>query len=511
MKQLEPHVEKQSFLRKNWIVLLLGILALAGIGYYVISKQNAPTKTETAAVIYTCPMHPQIRSDKSGSCPICGMTLVPKRETAADKAAAIPGSVAISAAEAIKGNVRTVAIERRAFIKDIQSVGTIKIAEPGEHVISARTRGRIDKLYINATGKTIRKGEPLYEFYSPDLLNAEQEYLIVKNEHGVTVANSSEHMHGDMNEGLIAAGKERLKLYGLSDKQIADIEENGASGSTITVLATESGIVLQKLVQEGTYVDEGTPLFQLADLSVVWAEIQVPESDIRFVREGYSVSIAAAAYPAEKFQGRVIFISPVENPESRTITVRLELPNASRKLRPEMFVSASIHIDMGKSLAVPMSAVIQTGASAYVWVRNGDGSFSSRMITVGASSQDKYYQVLDGLTGDEEVAASGQFLIDSEHQFAEGANPMAGMKMDAGNEKSKSSGEGVGVVRSTDEKAQTITIDHGNIPDVMSAMTMAYKVGDPALLEKVRSGDHVKFTLTRSDNGAYLITSIATE
>ncbi|MDP4237453.1 MAG: efflux RND transporter periplasmic adaptor subunit, partial [Bacteroidota bacterium] len=256
MKQLEAHVEK-SFWRKNVIAIVIGVLALGAIGYYFYSKQNTPVRSETAATIYTCPMHPQIRSDKPGSCPICGMTLVPKREGAADKTAAIPGSVTVSAAEAIKANVQVVAIERRPFIKDIQSVGTIKIAEPGEHVISARTRGRIDKLYINATGKTIRKGEPLYEFYSPDLLNAEQEYLIAKNEHGVSMPNDADRMHGDMNEGLVAAGKERLKLYGLSDNQIADIIEEGITRSTITVLAPESGIVLQKLVQEGAYVDEG--------------------------------------------------------------------------------------------------------------------------------------------------------------------------------------------------------------------------------------------------------------
>lgn len=457
-------------------------------------------------------MHPQVQSKKPGECPICGMALVLKKNSSKDSSAIpIVGSVTLSTAEAIRANVQTITPQQRDFIKDIIAVGTIKIAEPNEHVISSRTRGRIEHLHVNATGRVVRKGDPLYDYYSPDLLNAEQEYLIAIKTHAANGASMDDHSHGQMEEGLINAGKERLRLYGMSKEQIAELEKKGVSQSTITVLSPESGIVLQKLVQEGSYVDEGTALFQLADLSLVWAEIQIPESDIRFVHDGYPVTITTAAYPSEQFQGKVIFISPVENPESRTITVRLALPNSKGKLRPEMFVRANIHIDMGNSLAVPASAVIRTGSKDYVWIRNSDGSFSSRSITIGASSEDNYYQVLDGISKTDEVASSGQFLIDSEHQFAQGSNPMAGMNMDAGNEKSKSSGEGTGIVRSTDKSKQTITIDHGNIPGVMSAMTMGYKVSNPALLEKAKTGDHVKFTLSRSESGEYIISSITTE
>ncbi|MFI5264859.1 MAG: copper-binding protein, partial [Candidatus Kapaibacterium sp.] len=186
-----------------------------------------------------------------------------------------------------------------------------------------------------------------------------------------------------------------------------------------------------------------------------------------------------------------------------------ELPNAKGKLRPEMFINANIHVNMGNALAIPESAVTRTGTMDYVWIRNSDGSFSNKMVKVGALSSDNYYQILEGIDEGQEVASSGQFLIDSEHQFANGANPMAGMNMDAGNEKSKSSGEGTGIVRNIDKTKRMITIDHGNIPDVMSAMTMGYKVSDPALLEKAKNGDHVKFTLSRSESGEYVISEIA--
>jgi Cu(I)/Ag(I) efflux system membrane fusion protein len=440
------------------------------------------------------------------------MKLVPKKNATKDSGAVpIEGSITLLSAEAVRANVQTVKVEQREFIKDIQAVGTIKIAEPGEHIISSRTRGRIERLYVNATGKVVRKGDPLYDYYSPDLLNAEQEYLLAIKSRSTRMANTDDQTHANLDEGLIAAGKERLRLYGLGDEQIAELERKNVPNSTITIHSPESGIVLQKLVQEGSYIDEGTSLFQLADLSLVWAEIEIPESDIRFIHDGYPVSINTTAYPSEEFNGKVIFISPVENPESHTITVRLALPNPKGKLRPEMFVSALVHINMGNSLAVPASAVIRTGSKDYIWVRNSDGSFSNRSVTLGAVSQDNYYQVLDGINKNDEVASSGQFLIDSEHQFAMGANPMAGMNMDAGNEKSKSSGEGTGIVRSIDKTKQTITIDHGNLPGVMSAMTMGYKVSNPAILKKTKNGDHIKFILSHSESGEYVITSIKAE
>ncbi len=485
MEQSEIYQAKQkSFWKRNWILLLVCVLILAGIGYFMF-HQSSVRKESTVAVVNS--------------------------NVLKNSASPIEGSVTLSSAEAIKANVQIVAIQQREFIKDIQAIGTIKIAEPNEHVISSRTRGRIEHLHINATGRVVRKGDPLYDYYSPDLLNAEQEYLIAIKARSTRMANAEDHIHANLDEGLIDAGKERLRLYGLSNNQISELEKKGVPRSTITVLSPESGVVMQKLVQEGAYVDEGTSLFQLADLSVVWAEIEIPESDIRIIRNGYPVTIGTAVYPSEKFQGKVVFISPVENPESRTITVRLALANAKGKLRPEMFVNAKIHINMGQSLAVPANAVVRTGDKDYVWIRNSDGSFSNRTLMIGALSQDNYYQVLGGINENDIVAATGQFLIDSEHQFAMGANPMAGMNMDAGNEKSKSSGDGVGTVRSIDKTKQMITIDHGNIPDVMSAMTMGYKVSDPALLEKAKNGDHVKFTLSRAESGEYVITAITNE
>ncbi|MEP7234062.1 MAG: efflux RND transporter periplasmic adaptor subunit [Ignavibacteriota bacterium] len=423
----------------------------------------------------------------------------------------IEGSVTISPADAIKANVSVVKISMRELSRDIEVIGKIRIAEPSQTVVSARARGRIEKLHVSATGKVIRKGDALYDFYSPEILNAEQEYLISWRSHSSEKKNPGDHMHGTLDEGLIQAGKERLKLFGLSADQITELEKQAVPQNTITIHSPASGIVLQKPIQEGAYVDEGTLLFQLADLSVVWAEFEVSENDIRYIHEGIPLSIRASSYLGESFEGRVIFISPVENPQSRSVTVRLSLPNPKGRLRPEMFVSAEIHIPLVRSLAIPESAVTRTGKRDYVWVRNGDGSFSDKDVELGALSSDHYYQVLSGISEGEVIAASGSFLIDSEHQFAQGANPMAGMNMDAGDQSSKSSGDGTGTVRGMDAKRQTITLDHGNIAGVMAAMTMAYKAKTPAMLENVKSGDHVKFTLSRSESGEYIISSIKPE
>ncbi|GEM_PF-3301136 len=465
--------------KNYWFVGVLAIVIVIA-ALLLILKPWSPHKITTKTTIVT------------------SMTMTP-----ADSVA----MVMLSNPTIVRSGIATIPVETREFSSEVTAVGSIAIPEPAQHTIAARARGRIEHMFVAASGAYVKAGQPLFEFYSPDILNAEREYLIaVSGEKGQTMAGMqgmSEHTRQHL--GLVRAGKERLKLLGLTDDQIRRIEDDGTVANTILMLAPANGLVIQKLGQEGAYVDEGTSIYQLADLSTVWAEIQVPESAIRFIRDGESISITSPAYPTDRFTGRVIFVSPVEDAASKTIRVRVALSNASGKLRPQMTFNASIPIAGGRSLAIPASAVIRTGQGDFVWVHDGGDNFTSHSVTLGALSSDNYYQILSGLDAGDEVAAQGAFLVDAEYQFTKN-NPMAGMNM--GETGNKNSGEGTGTVRAIDPAKQTITLDHGNVPGVMPAMTMAYKANDPAFLKQVQINDAVRFTLTRMPNGNFDITAI---
>ncbi|MDP4199826.1 MAG: efflux RND transporter periplasmic adaptor subunit [Bacteroidota bacterium] len=424
--------------------------------------------------------------------------------TSITTASSTPEMVSLTNEAVVRSGITVVPVESRAFTSELSTVGVIEIPEPAQKTIAARARGRIERMFVAATGTYVRKGDPLFEFYSPDILSAEKDYLIAAGAGEMDQGHTAgmEH-HADA--GLMRANKKRLELYGLSEEQIRQFGESPTVANTVTIAAPMDGLVLQKLAQEGSYVDEGTTIFQIADLSMVWAEVNVPEQNIRYVHVGQSIPIRSEAYPDENFVGKVIFISPVEDQSSRTIRVRLSLPNPSYKLRPQMTFTASIRSELGRSLAIPQNAVVRTGTGDYVWVLDSGNMFARHDVTLGLLSPDNYYQVRSGIRLDDRIASNGSFLVDAEHQFTK-SNPMAGMNM--GETGNKNSGEGTGTVRRINTADQTITLDHGNIPSVMSAMSMAYKVADPKFLQAVQVDESVRFTLTRSESGEWLITAI---
>jgi Cu(I)/Ag(I) efflux system membrane fusion protein len=410
-----------------------------------------------------------------------------------------------------RSNITSVAVQPHDFATVVNATGMLQIPDPAQRTLTARARGRIERLYIAATGDYVARGQKLYEFYSPDIASAEKEYLIARgtsaHDHMTAMPDMPEHSAAS---SLADAARKRLIVMGLTEDQIAMLDHTGQAINTLTVTAPQSGIILQKQVQEGSYVEEGTALFQVADLSNVWATIDVPETYIRFIRVGQPVQLATQAYPDRKYIGKVIFVSPVEDQTSRTVQVRAQFANDAMRLRPGMSFTAQFEINMGRALGIPASAVVRTGDGDFVWVETEPGAFESRAVTLGARSPDNFYQVISGVSADDRVAATGAFLIDAEHQFQKN-NPMATMNMSAGDQGAKQSGVGHGTVRAIDLQSQMITLDHGNIPGVMSAMTMPFKVADPGLLQKVKVSEHVRFVLTKSETGEYLITSIDKE
>jgi Cu(I)/Ag(I) efflux system membrane fusion protein len=308
--------------------------------------------------------------------------------------------VAISGTKRALANVSTIAIKKESLQKDIMSYGYLDFAEQNRKSISARFNGRIDKLYITKTGDIIRKGAPLFEIYSPELVQAQNDFLIALNANG----------------NIIQSARKKLELFGLTSAQIQELEKSRDVKTTITYYSPIGGTVIEKKIREGMYVNEGTLLFDIADFSTLWNISEVYESDIAAIHVGSPVKIRLRAYPGKEFDGKVTFISPVVDAQSRTIKVRSELANTSGLLKPQMYGETVHHVSLGTGLFIPADAVINTGKRMVAWVKTSDGMFEARDIALGDKCGNGY-KIISGLQEGDEVAVTGGFLIDSESQL----------------------------------------------------------------------------------------------
>lgn len=384
--------------------------------------ESAGTAADTEESYYTCPMHPSVRSDKPGPCPVCGMTMV-KRTKGKEPMSAEPDNlqrVSLSPAQRVMANVATTAVSRADIDKEILAVGVIDIAEPLQAKVTARFNGRIEKLFVGYSGAVVRKGDPLFELHSPDLVSAEQELILA----ATAAKQDSEFDEGQ--EKLLEAARERLHIhFGMSHDQIAGIEGQMAAHETMTFLSPISGTVISKEIQEGDYVNEGTLLYQLADLSRVWVYLDVYERDLSYIHMNHTVKLQTEAYPNEIFSGKVTFIDPVVNPQTRTVRVRSEFPNPSGQLKPLMYVKAQIHVPSNDALTIPASSVLYTGKRNIVWVEVGENTFEPRDVTLGTKSEARV-EVLSGVREGDMVVTSGGYLLDSESQLEQPVSDTAG-------------------------------------------------------------------------------------
>jgi Cu(I)/Ag(I) efflux system membrane fusion protein len=287
--------------------------------------------------------------------------------------------------------------------------------------------GRIDRLYVDKVGDYVSTRRPVAEVYSPDLVATEQEYLLALKSRD-QLKNSPISSISQSGEGLVESALQRLKLWGVKDYQIAQLEKSGKPDIRLPIYTPLSGIVIDKLVLKGQYVKEGDPLFNIADLSSVWTELEVYENDFPFIKIGQMVEITSQSYPGKTFTGRVSYIYPFLDPKTRTVKVRVEIPNPGLKLKPDMFVNAAVKVPLGNVLTVPVTAVLDTGTRKVVWVETKPGAFVPHDVQVGARVGDDV-QILSGLLRGDKIAATGGYLIDSEYQLNTGADSMPGMKM----------------------------------------------------------------------------------
>jgi Cu(I)/Ag(I) efflux system membrane fusion protein len=465
------------FLSKGLIVLMVAAALI--IGYWLRLPVGVPAmetegaghsghRAEQKVKWWTCSMHPQIRQPKPGKCPICFMDLIPVAQTGADI-----GHRQITLGEsALKlMEIETTTVERKFIETEVRLVGKVDYDETRLKRITAWVPGRIDRLYVDFTGITVNKGDHMVELYSPDLISAQAELLEAVRAVG-TISSESSSLLKRTTETTLEAAREKLRLLGLSSQQISEIEKSSQVVTLVTIYAPIGGVVVDRNATEGMYVQTGTPIYTIADLSHLWIKLDAYEADLPWIRYGQQLEFTTEAYPGEVFRGKIAFIDPVLNDKTRTVKVRVNTDNPDSKLKPEMFVRAVVRakvVGAGKVMApemggkwicpmhpsvvkdqasscdicgmtlvtteslgyveagepkvaplvIPASAVLITGkrAVAYVLVPDTEKpTFEGREILLGPRAGD-YYIVESGLSEDDVVVTNGNFKIDSALQI----------------------------------------------------------------------------------------------
>jgi len=374
---------------------------------------------------YTCAMHPFILKDRPGSCPVCGMELVLKMTGAELSDTSMQGvrHVALSPTQQVMANLATVAATVKPFTREINCTGIVAYNQERQGKVAAWVAGRIDRLLVKSVGSEVHKDRPVAELFSIDLYNAEVQYLLAYKT--IKILNNSVSVPFPVNTQMsLGDTYDRLRQLGFREEQFEQLQKSIRPSIRVPIYSPFSGVVTEKLVREGQYVNVGEPLFSIADLSPIWVELELFESDFPFIKVGQGVTIHSRSYPGESFHGKVKLIYPFLDAKTRTVKLRVEIPNPGLKLKPEMYVQATISVPLAASLVIPAGAVMDTGKRQVVWVESKPGVFLQREVRTGVRSG-KEVQILSGLKAGEKVATTGGYLIDSEAQLSSGGDVAA--------------------------------------------------------------------------------------
>ncbi|MFA5814950.1 MAG: efflux RND transporter periplasmic adaptor subunit [Bacteroidales bacterium] len=391
--------------------LRMSLLLIAGFfsGWLVFHRPPVEHKpeinvSEKKSTIWTCSMHPQIRRDEPGQCPLCGMDLIPLTQ---DAAQIDPNAISMTEDAARIAEVQTTIVSRQEPVKEVRLYGKIQADERLVQTQSAHLAGRIEQLLINFTGEEVRKGQTIAQIYSPSLVTAQQELF-----EALKMRDTA----------IISAARDKLRQWKFTDGQIAEIESSGKVKSIFDVTATVSGIVSARKVNKGDYVQQGSALYEIVDLSHVWALFDAYESDLPWIKQGDKVTFTLQSLPGKEFRGVISFIDPVINAQNRVAQLRVDVGNGDNILKPGMFATGHVMTHLatqGNSLVIPQSAVLWTGTRSIIYIKvpgASEPTFLMREITLGPDLGDSYV-VLDGLNEGEEIVTNGTFNIDASAQL----------------------------------------------------------------------------------------------
>ncbi len=453
------------------VVLVVGIWIGKSISPEKSKIETTVTKTEAKPQVWTCSMHPQIKLPKPGLCPICSMELIPVSTDETEAGASLRQLTVSENAKKLM-DIEVAPVERKFVNAVVRMVGKVDYDETRYIYITAWVPGRLDRLYVDYTGVRVNKGDHMVYLYSPELISAQEELLqaieAVKN-----IQKTELGIMREMTESMANAAREKLRLWGLTPEQIIEIETTGQVTDHMTIYSPASGIVIHKNGLEGMYVKEGTRIYTIADLSLVWVKLDAYESDLQWLRYGQKVEFTTVSYPGEVFTGTIAFIDPILNDKTRTVKIRVNVQNPDGRLKPNMFVKAVVRAQMAgggkimdadlvgkwicpmhpeiikpdsgicdicqmplvttesqgyisdeleqaeKPLVIPVNAALVTGTRAIVYVELPDTevpTFEGREILLGPRAGD-YYLVRSGLKINERVVVKGNFKIDSDLQI----------------------------------------------------------------------------------------------
>jgi Cu(I)/Ag(I) efflux system membrane fusion protein len=495
--------------RLHLVIVLILLLLSAGIGWSIGQRsmqspmaQDKPgddlmtTKSSDGVVqdgsgkrvkYWYDPMVPDQKFDKPGKSPFMDMQLEPKYATEGSDGE--ESGVAISSQTAQNLGIRLEKVSFKNFGESLSAIGRIEPDERHIYAVQTRIPGFVERLSVRAVGDPVIKGQKVAEVYAPDLLAAQQEYLALLGLHSVDSDNS-----------LKQAAFNRLKLLGMTESEVAAISKSGKASPRFGVYAPASGIVTELGVREGAQLMAGSSLIQISNLSQVWMIAEVPERDAVSLKPGIAAEVRMQSLPNEVFKGKVGYLYPILNDATRTIQVRIELPNKDNRLRPGMYANVEFTGQTHEALSVPTESIIATGQRKVVIVKEDNGYRPVEIET--GQERNQFTEVLAGLVEGEQIVASGQFLIDSEASLSgvlarlsqhRNTSEMNDTKSDMPKEKMPM---GHGKVIDVDPKSNHVTLNHEPITEIgWPSMTMGFKVKDSSQLTKLRTGDEVEFVL----------------
>lgn len=397
-------------MRTILVVVVTALVAgYAGLRYGEHAHEHGDARAEEAPAVmqtWVCPMHPEVVQDHPGTCPICKMKLVAKTVSPAPAKPSERELVVVDAMRQQLIGLTTAVIDRGVVAKELRAVARVTVAEPQVRRVTMKVPGFVEKVFVDFVGKPVRRGQPLFTLYSPELVAAENELLIARKS-------------GDT--ALLSAARTKLELWDVPAAELERLEREGSVGRSVTFVSPVAGVVTRKELVEGARLELGAMAYEVSDLSTVWAVAELYESELRFVSVGMEGELKLGAFPDRRFRGKVLFVDPVLDPKSRTARVRLSFTNPTGELRPELFGELTIARPTREVTRIPKDALVRSGTGDVAFVMQDEGHFEPRQVQLGEVGAE-YAEVLAGVREGERVVTHANFLIDSESKLRASLN-----------------------------------------------------------------------------------------